>query len=42
MINISLVQQMLQKLDSVMLNKVIVEENIDCALLDIEISLRMF
>ena len=37
--NINLVQQ---KLDSVMLNKVIVEDNIECAFPNVEISLRLF
>jgi len=32
------VQQKLQKLDSVMLNKVIVEDNIECAFPNVEIS----
>jgi hypothetical protein len=31
-----------QKLDSVMLNKVIVEDNIECAFPNVEISLRLF
>ena len=35
-------QQKLQKLDSVMQNKVIVEDNIECAFPNIEISLRIF
>ena len=39
---ISLVQQKLQKLDSVMLNKVIVEDNIECAFPNVEISLPLF
>ena len=39
---ISLVQQKLQKLDSVMQNKVIVEDNIECAFLNVEISLCIF
>ena len=40
---ISLEQQKLKKLDSVMLNKVIVEYNIyECAFPNVEISLRIF
>ena len=38
--DISLVQQKLQKLDSVMLNKVIVEDNTECAFPNAEIRLR--
>ena len=38
----SLVEQKLQKLDSVILNKVIIEDNIECALPNVEISLRIF
>jgi len=34
------VQQKLQKLDSVMLNKVIVEDNTECAFPNAEIRLR--
>ena len=41
-INISLVQQKLQKLVSVMVNKVIVEDNIECAFPNVDISLRIF
>ena len=40
-INISLVQQKLQKLDLVMVNKVIVEDSIECAFPNVEISLRI-
>ena len=40
--DISLVQQKLQKLDSVMLNKVIVEYNMECTFPNVEISLRIF
>ena len=40
--NISLVHQTLQRLDSVMLSKVIVEDNIECAFPNVEISLRLF
>ena len=40
--NINLAQQKLQKLDSVLLNKVIVEDNIECAFPNVEISLRLF
>jgi len=36
------VQQKLKKLDSVILNKVIVEDNIECAFPNVEISLRIF
>jgi DNA (cytosine-5)-methyltransferase 1 len=36
------VQQKLQKLDSVMLNKVIVEDNIESDFPNVEISLRIF
>jgi hypothetical protein len=36
------VQEKLKKLDSVMLNKVIVEDNIECASANVEISLRIF
>ena len=35
-------QQKLQKLDSVVLNKVIVEDNIECAFPNAEISLHIF
>ena len=34
-------QQKLQKLDSVILNKVIIEDNIECAFANVEISLRI-
>jgi hypothetical protein len=36
------VQQKLQKLDSAMLNKVTIEDYIECAFPNIEISLRIF
>jgi hypothetical protein len=36
------VQQKLKKVDSVMQNKVIVEDNIECAFPSVEISLRIF
>jgi len=42
MFDISLVQLKLQKPDSVMLNKVIVEDNIKCAFPNVEITLRIF
>ena len=35
-------QQKLQKQDSVILNKVIIEVNIECAFSNVEISLRIF
>ena len=35
-------QQKLQKLDSVMVNEEIVEDNIECAFPNVEISLRLF
>jgi hypothetical protein len=40
--NISSVQQKLQRLDSVMVNKLIVEDNIECAFPNVKISLRIF
>jgi len=40
--DISLVQHKLKMLDSVMLNKVIVEDNIECAFPNVEISLSIF
>ena len=40
--DISLVQHKLKKLDWVMLNKVIVEDNIECAFPNLKISLRIF
>ena len=40
--DISLVQHKLQRLDSVMLNKVIVEDNIESDFPNVEISLRIF
>jgi hypothetical protein len=40
--DIGLVQQKLQMLDSVILNKVIIEDNIECAFSNVEISLRIF
>ena len=35
-------QQKLQLLDSVILNKVIIEDNIECAFSNVEISLRIY
>ena len=40
--DISLVQQKLQMLDLVILNKVIIEDNIECAFSNVEISLRIY
>ena len=40
--DISLVQQKLQMLDSVILNKVIIEDIIECAFSNVEISLRIY
>jgi len=36
------VQEKLQKLDSVLLNKVSIEDHIECAFLNVEISLGIF